>query len=252
MNKAEYLDVPDVSELNQLGFEICNVALDKPDLKLLQQSAKERANSFGFEKLKNVPFVDLLTYDDFRNPLNPFIQFAFSEHVLPKAVAYFKGKPRLLHVALNLSLPMTNNKLIESQLWHVDFDDSKLLRVVLYLSDVDESAGPFTLVSKLTSRRIRSLLFVQRLTDQMLEKKVQSSEKLCAIGKSGTLLFVDTANCFHQGSRCTKARLALFITFSTQSPANELSANLPSCRQNMLRLYGAKFSSPSLARFLLG
>lgn len=133
---------------------------------------------------------------------------------------YFDGRPFLWNVALNYSDP--SQEVTDSQLWHFDYGDVRQLHVTLYFSDVDSQSGPFTFLPLELSEIIRrSPFMIERMTDQDLADQYgidaqESAVRL--IGERGDVYFNDPGRLMHQGARCCKPRLVMFVTFTSPSP----------------------------------
>lgn len=115
----------------------------------------------------------------------------------------------------------------ESQLWHFDREDNYILKVFIYLDDVDEGAGPFTYApgthKKGKYRSIQPEYFmeggVRRTTDEQMNAVYSKDKWVRATGKKGTVIFADTRG-FHKGGEArTKDRLMFTCMFT--SPASE-------------------------------
>jgi len=134
---------------------------------------------------------------------------------------YFDGCPWLWNVALNYSEP--NEAPQDSQLWHFDYGDTKQLHIMIYFSDVDLDSGPFTFFPADLSRRIpRSKFVIERLTDTELEANgIKVAESVRLTGKRGDVFIADPGRVLHQGARCKKPRLVLFLTFTSTTPMSD-------------------------------
>lgn len=138
--------------------------------------------------------------------------------------SYFKGEYiRIWNASLNYSPARPTKKTVsESQLWHWDYSDEKMVHIMLYLKDVDGESGPFTYLSKEDGEKIyRHPLWIERYTDSEVEAFLgnqlaeRKNQFLCS---SGTCLIVDPGVFLHQGARNTKERVVLFISFTSDSP----------------------------------
>jgi hypothetical protein len=132
---------------------------------------------------------------------------------------YFDGLPWFWNVALNYS--EAGNSLRESQLWHFDYGDVKQLHAMLYFSDVDMDCGPFTFFPASTSNKVpRSRWVIERLNDADLERVagISLEERVCLTGKRGDFFIADPGRVLHQGARCNRPRLVMFLTFTTRAP----------------------------------
>ena len=169
-------------------------------------------------KNNNQPFVNIMS-DVSLVSSNPLIKYAFSDNVLGKANEYFDGKVSLGGIQLLYSFPNAKGEVKQSQSWHKDFGDSKSFHSITYLNDVfDEESGPFTFVDKINSKKISWSPFLRRIPDLKFEKELGSNEIIKFYGKAGSSILVDPSSCYHYGSRGSKARLALFISFNSNIP----------------------------------
>lgn len=136
---------------------------------------------------------------------------------------YFDGNPWLWNVALNYSDP--SNTQSDSQMWHFDYGDVRQLHCMVYFTDVDEQSGPFTFIDARLSEMIeRHPLLIERLTDADLARDYlinaqEQAIRLC--GKRGDVFLNDPGRLLHQGARCDKPRLVLFISFTTPTPMSK-------------------------------
>jgi hypothetical protein len=168
-------------------------------------------------KASGHPFTSLFHGDDISAD-DPVCQMAFSPEVLDAAHEYFGGRFRFNSIQLMYSWP-TNGELQQSQMWHKDYGDSNSFHWVAYLVDVlDEQAGPFVFVDKKDTQRIGKSAFIRRIDDETFVRELGDGEIRTFYGKAGEAVFVDPSVCYHFGSRCKQPRLALFITFSTDTP----------------------------------
>ena len=113
---------------------------------------------------------------------------------------------------------------ISSQRWHRDYNDKHLLKVFLYLVDVDESMGPFQFVAgSQPGGPYEDAWGWQPLgqnypTEQELESRIPASAVQTFTGPAGTLLFCNTAGFHRGGFSTTKPRVLATATYS--SPAS--------------------------------
>ncbi len=126
---------------------------------------------------------------------------------------------------------------LESQLWHKDYGDSKSLHCVGYLNDVSECRG--------RSLRVRGQggypphrAFDLRPPHRRfaIHEGTRSGRVREFLGKAGESIWVDPAVCYHFGSRCRNARLAVFVTFNSRFPFARPTALV---RQNAPTLFEA-------------
>ncbi|HEX6127088.1 MAG TPA: phytanoyl-CoA dioxygenase family protein [Pyrinomonadaceae bacterium] len=115
----------------------------------------------------------------------------------------------------------------ESQLWHFDREDNYILKVFLYLDDVDLGTGPFTYAPGTHRMGIyRSLQpefimegNVRRTTDEQMDKVYPREKWKACTGRKGTVIFADTRG-YHKGGEA-RAKDRLMFTCMYTSPASQ-------------------------------
>src|SRR5262249_7951019 len=106
------------------------------------------------------------------------------------------------------NLPM-RGKARESQLWHRDPEDRYILKLFVYMTDVDEQSGPLSyapgthargLVKKTPAATLckEGPAYNYRTDDDQMAKIVRQQDWITAVGPKKTMVFVDTSG-FHKG-----------------------------------------------------
>ncbi len=180
------------------------------------------ANSIG-DKTFN---VELLGSEVEFDALSIFARFALHETFLNIANAYFGMLVKLRYFNVWQTFA-TVGAARESQLWHFDREDNFILKLFLYLNDVDEGAGPFTYAPK--THRKGKLWGIQpefsfeknvmRSTDEQMSAVVPKENWVTATGKKGTIIFADTRG-FHKGGEARTGDRLMFTAMFT-SPASD-------------------------------
>jgi hypothetical protein len=114
-----------------------------------------------------------------------------------------------------------------SQLWHFDREDNYILKVFLYLDDVDEGTGPFTYAPGTHRQgRYRSITpefvmegNVRRTTDEQMAKVYPRERWKLGTGRKGSIIFADTRG-YHKGGEA-RTRDRLMFTCMYTSPASQ-------------------------------
>lgn len=106
----------------------------------------------------------------------------------------------------------------ETRLWHVDGEDSHILKIIVYLTDVGAEDGPFTFVP-------RNILLPGghlprgRIEDATMDAVVDPASYRQACGPRGTIIFADTCSIYHKGAVPKhQNRRALFYAFNSAMP----------------------------------
>ena len=98
-----------------------------------------------------------------------------------------------------------NEKLDGSQLWHVDGDATKQLKLFVNINNVTEANGPFEFLKKnIMNFNLKNKGLLKLLNDEDVNEYVLNEKKVIFEGLAGENLLVDSSNCLHQGSRVKK------------------------------------------------
>ena len=150
-----------------------------------------------------------------------FVQYATQKRILNIVRNYFKETPYIGAINLVLSHKSdTDVSWSKSQLWHTDYNDTKMLKLVTYITDVQSiDDGPFTIIEKDICNKQRIPFVPIHKDDQSINNLLDNPDPHYIMGESGFSFFVDTHNCLHRGSRIrsTEPRIALIIIYQTSS-----------------------------------
>jgi len=104
--------------------------------------------------------------------------------------------------------------------WHRDREDRRMLKIIVYLNDVDAEGGPFQLLRDVpTEARARRHLYGLTADERQALKAGAAGAVLDCEGPTGTTLFVDTARHFHRGKPAVgRDRAALFFSYFARRP----------------------------------
>lgn len=121
-------------------------------------------------------------------------------------------------LAANIDEPQKQHQ-IGTRFWHLDGEDRKVIKICIYLNDVDQEGGPFEYIPKSMSPPYRLFKDINyRVTDADMEKVVPSFEWKTCTGTKGTVIIADNAKIFHHGKTPLKDRYAIFYTYVSTSP----------------------------------
>lgn len=178
------------------------------------------------------------------DPDSIFLRFALQDNILSVVNAYFGMYTRLRHYNVWHTFK-TSTQPRASQLWHRDREDRMILKVFVYLRDVDSGAGPFVYAPGTHIKgNVRDLpdsfqeAGVPRTSDEAMTKVVPRERWITAKGARGTIIFADTHG-FHKGGLARKSDRLMYTCMFT-SPASE-SPEVMGCAQS-------RIAFPDLAR----
>lgn len=155
------------------------------------------------------------------------LRLALQPQLIAIAATYLGVLPVIADLDFVLSLPSPRpwNK---SQLWHCDDDAPRQLKLFVYCEDVGADDGPFEMVPAGDSERVRSAIHYRyagrryRVSDEVMDAHLARDRQLAIEGPGGSAFLVDTARCFHKGSRITAPdhrRIAGVVLYCTPNGA---------------------------------
>jgi hypothetical protein len=170
--------------------------------------------------------------EDTFNHSDQIVVHASSEQIMKYPQIFLWGlEQRLLNIVENyICLPVAyqgvyfrrdiaNQLEAGSRLWHIDQEDRKILKIIIYLNDVSEDYGPFQYIPKsLTSKISDSLKYTSGYIQDKIMQGVISSEvyKSCT-GIAGTVIIAETSNIFHRGKPPINSdRFAIFFDYTSR------------------------------------
>jgi hypothetical protein len=164
---------------------------------------------------------------------DPWFRAVASHRLLDIANVYLEMWSKLEYVDVWYSVPQpAEAERISSQRWHRDYNDKHLLKVFLYLVDVDDAMGPFQYVpgsqpgGPYADAWPWEPLGQNYPTEHELEALVPSSAIRAVTAPKGTLIFCNTAGFHRGGFSTTDPRVLATATYS--SPASLASLTVRS------------------------
>ncbi len=156
---------------------------------------------------------------------DPWFRATASRRLLDIANTYLEMWSKLEYVDVWYSVPQpAGAERISSQRWHRDYNDKHLLKVFLYLVDVDDAMGPFQYVpgsqpgGPYSDAWPWEPLGKNYPTEDELEALIPSSSIRAFTASKGTLIFCNTAGFHRGGFSTTNPRVLATATYS--SPAS--------------------------------
>lgn len=149
------------------------------------------------------------------------------ENRLLNIIEHYLSLPVAFH-GVHLRKDFPNQHQFGTLLWHKDSEDRRMVKVIIYLNDVEEKHGPFQYVPlSLTSYPSLNALKIDYqlwqsgylgINDQQLEKIIPKSAWKSCPGSAGTVVITDPRTALHHGTIRTEERLALFFAYTAQPP----------------------------------
>lgn len=155
-----------------------------------------------------------------------YARFALQSTILKIANGYLGMCTRLRYYNVWHTFA-TSARPRQSQLWHRDREDHYIFKVFVYLSDVDDGAGPFTYAARTHAKGgignepayLEEADGVRRTDDAQMAEVVPSRHWRKGTGPAGTIVFADTRG-YHKGGEARESDRVLYTCMFT-SPASE-------------------------------
>jgi hypothetical protein len=163
--------------------------------------------------------VHLVPGDQKHTADSPLLRLALDRKLLEIIALYLGMWPRLHAIGAWLNFP-TPAEAKQSQLWHRDPEDLRLIKVFIYLNDIDAACGPFSYIPKTHPFGARAAADPQhdhpkRITDEEMHVAIPSQDWIACTGPAGTMILADTVG-FHRGGKPSAGNRTL-ITFTYTS-----------------------------------
>jgi hypothetical protein len=113
---------------------------------------------------------------------------------------------------------LADGQLTDVRQWHIDAEDRRMFKIILYLNDVAAGGGPFQYMPRaLTAEAARRLRYGSGfVTDDTMRTVVPQSRWIECLGSSHTACVADTCKVFHRAQPPRSAD-RYSITFSWTS-----------------------------------
>ncbi len=191
--------------------------------------AAARARALGDDTIGEKTFMlEYLGRNPVLDPASAFARFALQRAILEVANGYLGMFSRLRYYNVWHTFA-ADAKPRESQLWHRDREDMLIVKVFVYLNDVDAGAGPFT-YARGTHRfgpTQGEPAFeleggkVKRTTDEQMNALAPYTQWRLGTGAAGTIIFADT-NGYHKGGHARERdRLLYTCMFTSQASESQ-------------------------------
>jgi len=185
-------------------YEELSSVVERAEAEQARQIAASRAEANTCDIGSKTFIYHLLGENPVLDPDSVYVKFALQSPILQIANAYFGMYTRLRYYNIWHTFT-TKSEARESQLWHYDREDYYILKLFVYLSDVDENSGPFT-YAPATHRKAKmrgepeSFIEggVSRSDDEQMSRFIPEEKWMKCTGPKGTIVFADTRG-YHKG-----------------------------------------------------
>jgi hypothetical protein len=161
-----------------------------------------------------VPAADIAAHPD-------VYRFGLQDALLDMVETYI-GLP-VAYDGVILQYTVADGRAVSTRKWHRDREDRRMIKLAVYLTDVDAESGPFELLPVVEPLSYetgpRDMFYLRDADEVMRDGRVLGAEPIACLGPAGTAVFADTARFFHRGKPATgRDRAALFFSYFAQVP----------------------------------
>ena len=199
-------------------------------LELSSQSKVRNTVAGGTSDDKKSFLVRLVSPEENHPSDSPLLKLALDNKLLEIVSQYLGLWPRLHSIGAWVNFP-TKNQPEKSQLWHRDPEDVKLLKVFIYLVDVDENCGPFSYIRKSHpfsngAAKVPTHKDSKRITDEEMQQAFPSNLWLACTGPANTMILADTIG-YHRGGKPLEGiRVLITLTYTSGVPFEDRSLHI--------------------------
>jgi len=223
--KLSSLDAEIVAGLEKNGVHITSLEkLDLPGTDALWRSATDIADAYSLRSKKGEfsgeYTVQVGAEDMMRHP--HIVRWPLNDRILDIVETYL-GPPAACDT-LNFFYTMADGRQVAARKWHRDVEDRRMVKVIVYLHDVDEDGGPLEVLHRSfpgsdVLEGANFPVLTQEMLEQRLGAKLDSRDVTTCIGRAGTVIFADVASHYHRGRPAiARDRCALFYNFFSHKP----------------------------------
>ena len=229
-NSFKLLENISENEVNNLSNAIRKMRVyNKSEIKKIYNSDKNLdVDEYSYDINNNFK-PEAIRLDIVKNELlssREVTKFALKDNWLNYIKEIYKFEPKLIDITAWYTFPSNNpkeelseeNTSYDAQIWHRDVDRLTDIKILTYLSDVDDfKDGPFEIINETHSFSLTKLKYLNKNNFRVLDKNLPSkikSKKISFLGKKGTNFIVNT-RCLHRGTKVkNNFRLVLELYFS--------------------------------------
>lgn len=106
--------------------------------------------------------------------------------------------------------------------WHIDWEDRRIIKVIIYLNDVVAGGGPYEYIERnTTAKAIETLNYYNLgyLSDAEMSKAVSSKYWTACLAKKASVIITDTSNVFHRAQPPTlNERFSITFCYTSANP----------------------------------
>jgi hypothetical protein len=152
--------------------------------------------------------------------LRPEIYLAGMEAALLDLAETYIGQS-CYYLACTLKCERPDARVFGTRHWHLDVEDERMLRVLVYLNDVDADGGPFEYLAPQATERFCTEAGYSRgyANEAFVRTSLSEADRKRSLGRAGSAVIFDGTRVLHRASLPTgRARYSLTFTYTSRRP----------------------------------
>ncbi len=210
-------------------------ALDSASEQVLEISRREDIQAIATGKQTNSNakkdfIIHLVSRAQELSADSALLKVALDKKLLEIISSYLGVWPQLYSVSAWLNYP-TEDEAKTSQLWHRDPEDLKIIKVFIYLVDVDENCGPFSYIPDThpfgsAAGKAAAYEKQKRVLDDEISEVYPSESWMSCVGPAKTMILADTVGYHRGGKPSVGQRILINFTYTSGTPFSGRSFRL--------------------------
>lgn len=169
---------------------------------------------------------------DLPNPPESLYRWGLEAQNLDIAERHIRLPVRYVGLEVKVERALESHPSQHARHWHLDAEDRRMLKIIVYLNDVDSGRGPFQHLSLpasgATRRRLRCRPGITFLDDEAIASVAPLSDWHHVTGAAGTAVYADTGRLVHRLMRPTAGdRYSVTFVYTSDEPYVVYSRFMP-------------------------
>lgn len=176
-----------------------------------------RSSAGGSGKVENCEVASAI--EDLRE--SPEVLLWALEPKLLDIIENYIGLP-ILYQGFGVRRSIADGQYSGVRRWHMDWEDRRIIKIIIYLNDVAPGGGPYEyLPRQTTAKAIKTLNYYNLgyLSDAEMLKAVPQENWQACIASKGSVIITDTSGVFHRAQPPTKKeRFSITFCYTSANP----------------------------------
>ena len=139
-------------------------------------------------------------------------------------VENYIGLPLLFH-GVDLRRDVADAPLTDARHWHLDIDDERMVKVIVYLNNVGKTGGPYEYIPRSLTEHLTDALNYKSgfVSDEAISAIIPPEQWQTCAAKAGTIIITDPCNVFHRAKPAKRNRYSITFGYTSRIPKLFLS-----------------------------